>query len=253
MISITIIGSGNVAHHLAKAISDSPELELVQIAMRNSTNAPSSIKTSKITTDISDLKDADLYLVAVSDESIENVINLLAQPDRLIAHTSGTSDLNISAASYRKGVFYPLQTFSKSKEVLFETVPICLEATSDFDYHLLEKVAGALSNSVYSISSEQRKSLHVAAVFVCNFVNHLYTQGEAICTDNNIDFSILKPLILETANKIMSVAPSEAQTGPAKRKDTLTINNHLHFLTDENQKEIYKLLTQSIINHGKKL
>lgn len=253
MISITIIGSGNVAHHLAKAISDSPELELVQIAMRNSSNAPSSIEPSKITTDFSDLKEADLYLVAVSDESIENVINLLAQPDRLIAHTSGTSDLNVSAASYRKGVFYPLQTFSKSKEVLFETVPICLEATSDFDYHLLEKVAGALSNSVYSISSEQRKSLHVAAVFVCNFVNHLYTQGEAICTDNNIDFSILKPLILETANKIMSVAPSEAQTGPAKRKDTLTINNHLHFLTDENQKEIYKLLTQSIINHGKKL
>lgn len=253
MISITIIGSGNLAHHLAKAISDSPELELVQMAMRNSTNAPSSIETSKITTDFSDLKDADLYLVAVSDESIENVINLLAQPNRLIAHTSGTSDLNISAANYRKGVFYPLQTFSKSKEVLFETVPICLEATSDFDYHLLQKVAGALSNSVYSISSEQRKSLHVAAVFVCNFVNHLYTQGEAICTDNNIDFSILKPLILETANKIMSVAPSEAQTGPAKRKDTLTINNHLHFLTNENQKEIYKLLTQSIINHGKKL
>lgn len=253
MISITIIGSGNVAHHLAKAISDSPELELVQMAMRNSSNAPSNIEPSKITTNFSDLKDADLYLVAVSDESIENVINHLAQPDRLIAHTSGTSDLNVSAASYRKGVFYPLQTFSKSKEVLFETVPICLEATSDFDYHLLEKVAGALSNSVYSISSEQRKSLHVAAVFVCNFVNHLYTQGEAICTDNNIDFSILKPLILETANKIMSVAPSEAQTGPAKRKDTLTINNHLHFLTDENQKEIYKLLTQSIINHGKKL
>ena len=253
MISITIIGSGNVAHHLAKAISDSPELELVQMAMRNSSNAPSNIETSKITTAFSDLKEADLYLVAVSDESIENVINLLAQPDRLIAHTSGTSDLNISEASYRKGVFYPLQTFSKSKEVLFETVPICLEATSDFDYHLLEKVAGALSNSVYSISSEQRKSLHVAAVFVCNFVNHLYTQGEAICTDNNIDFNILKPLILETANKIMSVAPSEAQTGPAKRKDTLTINNHLHFLTDENQKEIYKLLTQSIINHGKKL
>lgn len=253
MISITIIGSGNVAHHLAKAISDSSELELVQMAMRNSSNAPSNIEPSKITTDFSDLKEADLYLIAVSDESIENVINLLAQPDRLIAHTSGTSDLNVSAASYRKGVFYPLQTFSKSKEVLFETVPICLEATSDFDYHLLEKVAGALSNSVYSISSEQRKSLHVAAVFVCNFVNHLYTQGEAICTDNNIDFSILKPLILETANKIMSVAPSEAQTGPAKRKDTLTINNHLHFLTDENQKEIYKLLTQSIINHGKKL
>lgn len=253
MISITIIGSGNVAHHLAKAISNSSYLDLVQMAMRNIDNAPKFVDRSKITTDFSNLKEVDIFLVAVSDDAIEKVLLQIAQPHRLIAHTSGTSDLNICKEDYRKGVFYPLQTFSKSKEMHFDTLPICLEATNELDYKLLEKVALHLSHSVFSISSHQRKSLHVAAVFVCNFVNHLYAQGEAICTENNIDFSILKPLILETANKVMTVSPSDAQTGPAKRKDTLTINNHIQFLSDENQIDIYKLLTQSIINHGKKL
>ncbi len=253
MISITIIGSGNVAHHLAKAIAASPNLELVQMAMRNIENAPIFVEKTKITTHFSDLKEVDLFLVAVSDDAIEKVISQIAKPNRLIAHTSGTSDLNICNENYRKGVFYPLQTFSKSKEVDFESIPICLEATNEIDYKLLEKVALSLSQSVFSISSEQRKSLHVAAVFVCNFVNHLYAQGEAICKENNIDFSILKPLLLETAIKIKTVSPKEAQTGPAKRHDTVTINNHIQFLSDENQKEIYKLLTQSIINHDKKL
>ena len=103
------------------------------------------------------------------------------------------------------------------------------------------------------IDGKQRKALHVSAVFVCNFTNHLYHIGSEICNENKIDFEILKPLILETANKIMTLSPKEAQTGPAKRQDTQTINSHLQFLTDENQKEIYKLLTKSIIDNGKKL
>jgi len=253
MISITIIGSGNVAHHLAKAICNAPHLDLVQMAMRNIDNAPNFVDRSKITTDFSNLKEVDVFLVAVSDDVIEKVLLQIAQPQRLIAHTSGTSDLNISTENYRKGVFYLLQTFSKLKEIDFKTVPICLEATNELDYKLLEKVAVNLTHSVFSISSQQRKSLHVAAVFVCNFVNHLYAQGEVICLENNIDFDILKPLIQETATKIKSVTPTAAQTGPAKRHDTITINNHIQFLSDENQKEIYKLLTQSIINHDKKL
>jgi len=253
MISITIIGSGNVAYHLAKAISTSTDLELVQMIVRNSENAPHFIDQSKIVTEYADVEEVDLFLVAVSDDAIENVLCKMAKPDRLVAHTSGTCDLNICTENYRKGVFYPLQTFSKSKEIDFKTVPICLEATNELDYKILEKVAVNLTNSVFSISSQQRKSLHVAAVFVCNFVNHLYAQGEAICLENNIDFDILKPLILETATKIKSVSPTAAQTGPAKRHDTITINNHIQFLENENQKEIYKLLTQSIINHDKKL
>jgi predicted short-subunit dehydrogenase-like oxidoreductase (DUF2520 family) len=253
MISITIIGSGNVAYHLAKVISTSSNLDLVQMVMRNPANAPEFIEKSRITSDFDDLKEVDLFLVAVSDESIEKVIRQLARPDRLIAHTSGASDLNICTENYKKGVFYPLQTFSKSKEISFKSVPICLEAGNEIDYKLLEKVANTVSQSVYAISSRQRKSLHVAAVFVCNFVNHLYAQGEAICNEHAIDFEILKPLVLETAHKMLTLSPSEAQTGPAKRHDTSTINNHIQFLSDDNQKEMYKLLTQSIINHGKKL
>jgi hypothetical protein len=99
----------------------------------------------------------------------------------------------------------------------------------------------------------KRKALHVAAVFVCNFVNHLYKIGHTICKENKLSFDILKPLIKETAEKITHLTPTEAQTGPAKRNDTTTINTHLNFLTDENEKEIYKIITKSIIDDGKKL
>ena len=135
----------------------------------------------------------------------------------------------------------------------FKTIPICLEAQNDTDYKTLETIAKSVSNSVNNINSKQRKALHVAAVFVSNFTNHLYQMSADICAENELSFDILKPLIQETANKIMTLSPKDAQTGPAKRKDTQTINEHLSFLTDENQKEIYKLLTKSIIDNGKKL
>jgi predicted short-subunit dehydrogenase-like oxidoreductase (DUF2520 family) len=153
----------------------------------------------------------------------------------------------------RKGVFYPLQTFSKNKAVDFKQVPICLESQNDDDYKVLETIAKSISERVYAIGSEQRKALHVAAVFVSNFVNHLYKIGNEICEEHQVPFDILKPLIQETANKIVTLSPEEAQTGPAKREDTQTINSHLSFLSNENQKEIYKLLTKSIIDNGKKL
>lgn len=132
-------------------------------------------------------------------------------------------------------------------------VPLCIEAQNNNDLQILKKVAKSISNKVFEIDSNQRKSLHVAAVFVSNFVNHLYKLGSDICEEHNVSFEILKPLIAETANKIEYLKPVDAQTGPAKRNDTTTINKHLAILTDDNQKEIYKLLTKSIIDHGKKL
>ena len=119
---------------------------------------------------------------------------------------------------------------------------------TDSDYKILEKVAKSISNNVHAISGEQRKALHVAAVFFCNFTNHLYQIGNEICLKNAIPFEILQPLIKETAEKIQSLSPSEAQTGPAIRKDYETIEKHIDFLTNENQKEIYKILTKSIQN-----
>jgi predicted short-subunit dehydrogenase-like oxidoreductase (DUF2520 family) len=132
-------------------------------------------------------------------------------------------------------------------------VPLCLEAENESDLKILNELAKSVSDKVFEVDSDQRKSLHVAAVFVSNFVNHLYKLGSDICIEHKVPFEILKPLILETAKKVQLLSPNEAQTGPAKRNDTTTINKHLAILTDENQKEIYKLLTKSIIDHGKKL
>ncbi len=253
MISITIIGSGNVAQHLIKVISKTATLELVQVFARNVDSIIHLIDSEKITNDISQLKNADLYIISVSDDAIQSVSNSLFFSDKLVAHTSGSVAMEELSDNNRKAVLYPLQTLSKKKEVDFTTVPLCIEAQNETDLHLLTEVAQHLSVHVYNVDSEQRKSLHVAAVFVSNFVNHLYKIGSDICIEHKVPFEILKPLILETAKKVQIMEPNEAQTGPAKRNDTSTINKHLAILTDDNQKDIYKILTKSIIDNGKKL
>ncbi len=208
---------------------------------------------SRIISDYHQLRAVDLFIIAVSDDNISEVSGRIPLKNQLVVHTSGSVSMESLNDRHRKGVFYPLQTFSKSKEIAFKTTPICLEAQHEIDYQLLEKVAHLVSDVIFKVDSEQRRGLHVAAVFVSNFVNHLYQIGNDICNQNQLPFDILKPLIQETANKILTLTPTEAQTGPAKRKDTQTINAQLSFLTDENQKEIYKLLTKSIIDNGKKL
>lgn len=253
MISVSIIGSGNVAHHLIEAFKKAPEIELVQVLTRQKSNLPHLLDSNKIITDFQTLQPVDLIIIAVSDDAIAAVSNQIPFQNQLVVHTSGSVNIEALNDKNRKGVFYPLQTFSKSKAVDFKIIPICLEAQNESDYKTLETVAKSISEVIYLVNSEQRKALHVAAVFVSNFVNHLYQMGNEICTENHLSFDILKPLIQETANKILTLSPKEAQTGPAKRNDTQTINSHLSFLTDENQKEIYKLLTKSIIDNGKEL
>lgn len=253
MISITIIGAGNVAQHLIKAISKSSQLDLVQVFARNSDSISHLISSDKITSDYTQVKEADLYLISVSDNAIAEVSSKLPFENRLVAHTSGSFSIDNLNPKNRKAVFYPLQTFSKNKAVNFREVPICIEAQTSEDLNLLKKAGSILSDKVFEINSSQRKSLHVSAVFVSNFVNHLYSIGNKICEENNVPFEVLKPLIMETASKIETLSPDDAQTGPAKRNDTETINTHLKFLTDENQKNIYKILTKSIIDNGKKL
>lgn len=253
MISITIIGSGNVAQHLIKAISKSTVLELIQVLARTTESVAHLVDSNLITTDVTKLTEADLYIISVSDDAIYEVSNSFKFSDKLVAHTSGSVAITELADSNRKAVFYPLQTLSKNKDINFKEVPLCLEAQNDQDLALLMQVANAISDKVFEINSEQRKSLHVSAVFVSNFVNHLYKIGSDICIEHQVPFEILKPLILETANKVQIMEPNEAQTGPAKRNDTTTINKHLNLLSDENQKDIYKILTKSIIDNGKKL
>lgn len=251
MISVSIIGSGNVAQHLISAFEKAENIELVQVYSRNPTaNFPDS-KSVAIIRNFNELQTVDLFIIAVSDDVITSVSDQIPFTNQLVVHTSGSVAMESLSNSNRKGVFYPLQTLSKSKEINFKEVPLCIEAESNSDLQLLHEVASAISNNVFEIDSNQRKSLHVAAVFVNNFTNHLFQIGNEICEENGVSFEILKPLILETANKINSLSPKEAQTGPAKRNDTTTINKHLDFLSNTDHKEIYKILTKSIIDNGK--
>lgn len=253
MIKTVIIGSGNVAQHLISAFAKSNEIEVSQVFSRRKESITHLIDPKKITNTFDDLVEADVYIIAVSDDAISSVSSQLAFENRLVVHTSGSVSMDLLDSKNRKGVFYPLQTFSKNKAVDFSIIPICLESETASDYALLEKVAQSISNTIYKINGEQRKSLHVSAVFVNNFVNHLYQMGNEICIENKVSFDILKPLILETANKVLLLSPKEAQTGPAIRNDIKTIEAHLDFLTNENQATLYKLLTQSIQNNGKEL
>lgn len=230
MIKIVVIGSGNVAFHLIKQIEKSDEIQFIQNYTRLSTH----------------IKEADLYIVAVSDDAIAEVSASLAVKNKLVVHTSGTQPMSVLSDHIRKGVWYPLQTFSKQKKVDFKTIPFCIEATTEADYQLLERVTVCLTASFFRISSEQRKSLHVAAVFVCNFVNQMYQIGSQICEEHQVPFDILRPLIQETAKKIQYLPPKQAQTGPAFRNDSKTIQSHLDFLEEKQMQTIYTLITKSI-------
>jgi len=257
MTKVIIIGSGNVAQHLIAAFQNSQnlgiEIELVQVFSRQTVSVSHLLDLNQVTNELDALAEADLYIIAVSDDAIAAISSQLPFKNRLVVHTSGSVSLNALDDNNRKGVFYPLQTFTKNKAVDFRTIPICLESENATDFQLLDKVAKSISDKIFAINSQQRKSLHVAAVFVNNFTNHLYQIGHEICQEHQVPFEILTPLITETAQKIMLLSPFEAQTGPAKREDTATIEFHEAFLTNENHLKIYKTLTQSIQHYGKKL
>jgi len=248
MKTINIIGFGNVGFHLAKALKASDGFRLQQVAVRSLEKAENMVSEALLVTDIKALEPADITIICVTDQAIAEVSALIPYKGHLVVHTSGTSDMEVLNDQNRKGVLYPLQTFSKGKEVNFKKVPFCLEAQQIADMEVLRELASSLSESVYDITSEQRKSLHVSAVFVSNFANHMYTIGSEICKENGVPFDILLPLIRETADKVGYMSPKEAQTGPAVRFDEKTLKAHEHFLTNKTYKEIYQLITESIQN-----
>lgn len=253
MIKVVVIGSGNVAQHLIKVMKSAADVQLEQAFARNIKAFNHLLPEEKITSSYNELKEADVYIIAVSDDAIASVSTQLPFSGRLVVHTSGSVGMGEADGKNRRGVFYPLQTFSKNKDVDFKSVPLCLETENAEDYMLLEKLARSLSDSVYTINSQQRQALHVAAVFVSNFVNSLYVAGNTICNENNIPFNILKPLIQETAHKVLTIKPKDAQTGPAIRNDKKTLAKHLAFLKDGKHKKIYQLLSESIQENAKKL
>jgi len=253
MIKIVILGGGNVAYHLTAQLLENSSVEVIQVYNRSIAKIEYLQNKTAITNKLNELKEADIYIISVADNAISTISTKLNLQHKLVVHTSGSVAMNELKSNSNKGVFYPLQSFSKEQDIDFLKIPICIEAETDSDLKLLNTLAKSISNNIYLINSEQRKSLHVAAVFVNNFVNHLYQIGHEICKKNDIPFKILQPLIKETANKIASLTPFESQTGPAKRNDTKTIKKHEAMLS-LNQQEIYTLLTKSIAkNYGKKL
>ncbi len=253
MIRVVILGGGNVAYHLTNQLLTYNTIDIVQVYNRNIDKISYLASKVSITNDLTKLKNADIYIISVSDDAISKLSAELNLKNKLVVHTSGSVSMDSLFSKSHKGVFYLLQSFSKHREIDFSNVPICIEASRPNELLLLEKLAKTITNNVYNINSNQRKYLHVAAVFVNNFVNHLYHVGSDICKKNDIPFEILMPIIQETAAKITTLQPIDAQTGPAKRNDTETIEKHTTMLTS-NQREIYTLLTNSINQtYGKKL
>jgi predicted short-subunit dehydrogenase-like oxidoreductase (DUF2520 family) len=234
MLSVAIVGTGNVGFHLYQELNQNEDLKVVQFNSRAQNS----------------LADFDLAIVAVADDAIADVSRYIQSP--LVVHTSGGTDMGVLKNITRQGVFYPLQSFSKEKPVDFTKIPLCLEAENESDFQFLELIASLLKSPSYRISSEQRQYMHVAAVFANNFTNHMYQNAWEICQQHNIPFDILMPLIQETTEKITRLSPSEAQTGPAIRNDQETIKKHVNLLSDS-QQELYKTITESIQKHGKKL
>ena len=250
MISVVILGSGNLAFHLIKNFLKIDEIDLKQVYSRNLKTLEIFKNKVEIIDDLHFLKEADVTIVSVSDDAIEKVSSSIK--NSLVVHTSGSVEMDALKNITNKGVFYPLQTFSKEKEVNFDGIPFCLEAEHKNDLIILEKLATLLKGRIYHLNSDQRKRIHVAAVFVNNFTNHMYAMAQDICELHNVPFSILYPLISETSKKIRNLSPFEAQTGPAKRNDELTIKKHLNLL-NQHQQELYLKITQSIQEYGNKL
>ena len=254
-LEVSLIGSGNVAWHLA------PELDNVgyvvrEVYSRNVKNARRLIGRlyqAKQKTDLDfSSSPSRVFIIAVSDDAIEEIGKEIVVPKgSVLVHTSGSKSIEVLgyAPTPNIGVFYPLQTFSKSKKVDFSDVPICIEADNSHTWRILKKMADQISKRVHKINSSSRQALHIAAVFACNFTNHLFTIADDILDKNDLDFEMLKPLIVETINKSLELGPQQAQTGPARRGDLEVLDKHMKALkSNKSYATIYKTITQNILD-----
>ena len=246
MIRIVLIGSGNVAFHLHRALAAASGVELIQMVARR----PGVFRDFDpgIARAILDqpIAKADVYLLAVADGALEAVAARLRDQDGLVAHTSGARGLDALDGISRKGIFYPLQTFSRQRELDFADIPLCIETSLPEDLPLLRNLAESLSGRVVEMDEEKRRQLHLAAVFVNNFSNHMVCLGETLCREIGLPENILRPLLRETFSKLDILSAYQAQTGPARRGDTITQQAHLGQLKDSLQRELYQVISESI-------
>ncbi len=252
---IVLIGAGNLATHLGKAlVAIGHEVAQVYSRTMQSASALASLVGADPVDDLSEvIGDGDVYMFSVKDSVLENLVATLcgrlnSLENKVFLHTAGSMPMDVflgKASHY--GVIYPMQTFSKLRSVNFREIPCFVEANDDFAMCQIEGIARQLSDKVYHLSSSGRKYLHLSAVFACNFVNHCYALAEKVLRDHGIPFDVMQPLIDETAGKIRSMSPKEAQTGPAVRYDENVIAKQVALLKDDAVvREIYELMSKSI-------
>ncbi len=240
-----IIGSGNVAYHLAKAFTQN-NIEVSQIFGRNTVELSKISDEFNIPYSTEKLIDADFYLISVSDSAVETISELIKSDKALVAHTSGSLPMEILKGNYRKASFYPLQTFSKTKNLDYSKIPFFIEAENQIDEKTLYELASVISENVETSDYEKRKYIHLTAVFACNFVNHLFARAKEISDSQDLPFQYFIPLIDETVEKIHHLEPKSAQTGPAVRGDERVLKLHEDLITDEEHRKIYNTMNESI-------
>lgn len=252
MTKITLIGSGNVAWQLGRALVKASHC-IDAVYSRNSSNAKT-LADSFLDCNVASTLDfsesnSELFIIAISDTAIEGVaLELLIPENALVVHTAGSIPMEVLQKFPHYGVLYPLQTLTKEKGLDFSEVPFGIEASDDKSYQKLDVLAHTLSKNVQAITSAQRKVLHIAAVIACNFTNHLFSISEAILKKENLEFALLTPLIKETVEKALTIGPQKAQTGPALRGDEKVILQHLEYLKEQPElQELYTLMTNQII------
>lgn len=240
---LSLVGVGNVGSHLHQSFIQ----EGISVSHVVSRSKPSDalLKQSIWVEEVEKLPANQLVIVCVPDDSIQSVLSRIPASCP-VAYTSGSVELQHLSDRSELGVFYPLQTFTKGKEVNMFEVPFFIEANSTVFASELFDLAWKISRKVSFASSEDRKKLHVAAVFINNFTNHLAHISKSYLTQHNLDFEHLKPLLKETAHKLETQDPFDAQTGPARRNDQNIIEEHLRLIEDPTQRELYRLFSKSI-------
>ena len=250
-MKIVLIGAGNLATHLGKALHAAGH-DMVQVFSRTMQSAETlaSLLDAEPLTDISQVRDdADVYIFSVKDSALEQLISQLCGGEKKVfLHTAGSMPMSVfRGKALHYGVLYPMQTFSKQREVDFSIIPCFIEANDEFALKQIEGLAGQISHRVFQLSSEDRKYLHLSAVFACNFANHCYAASQELLQQHGIPFDVMLPLIDETAAKVHGMTPKEAQTGPAVRYDENVIGKQIQLL--ENQpyfQKIYDSMSKSI-------
>lgn len=250
MLSSVVIGSGNLAHHLVQAMLNA-NIDLKGIWARDKAkaNEMGQLYGVQVFNALNQIpQETDLVLLAISDGAIEQIAEAI-QTHGIIAHCSGILPIATLGSKQHCGVFWPVQTFSKQQKIDFKKVPVVVQATNEEDQRILEVFADLIAAQAIICEESQRQMLHLSAVLVNNFGNHLFTLTKDLLQRNKQSFEVLKPLIQETAFKIMEMDPALAQTGPAKRGDTISLDIHRSLLKNETELlKLYNILTESIQN-----